>query len=50
MTMTNEEIFAAWSPEVSIWSIWAKPVLFAHLGTGFALPQNAEHICQAVFI
>jgi hypothetical protein len=29
--MNKEEIFAAWSPETSIWSRWAKPVLFAHI-------------------
>ena len=29
--MTNEEIFAAWCPHDSLWSTWAKPVLFAHL-------------------
>jgi hypothetical protein len=30
-TMNKEEIFAAWSPEASLWSDWVKPVLFAHL-------------------
>jgi hypothetical protein len=40
--MTNQEIFAAWSPENSLWSTWAKPVLFAHLGTSSALPPSAE--------
>src|SRR6266496_907822 len=40
--MTNEEIFAAWSPADSLWSTWAKPVLFAHLGTSFLLPPGAE--------
>jgi len=40
--MTNEEIFAAWSPENSLWSTWSKPVLFAHLGTAFVLPPAAE--------
>jgi hypothetical protein len=27
--MTGEEAFAVWAPEESIWSPWAKPVLFA---------------------
>jgi hypothetical protein len=40
--MTNEEIFAAWSPESSIWSTWAKPVLFAHLDTAIVLPPSTE--------
>ncbi|HLH56339.1 MAG TPA: hypothetical protein VKY92_22320, partial [Verrucomicrobiae bacterium] len=29
--MTKEEIFAAWSPDVSVWATWVKPVLFAHM-------------------
>jgi len=29
--MNQEEIFAAWSPDDSPWSLWTKPVLFAHL-------------------
>jgi hypothetical protein len=29
--MNKEEIFSIWAPESSIWSRWAKPVLFAHL-------------------
>ncbi len=40
--MTNEEIFAAWSPENSLWATWAKPVLFAHLDRACALPPSAE--------
>jgi len=47
--MTNEEIFAVWSPENSLWSTWAKPVLFAHLGTSFALPASAEAACDAAW-
>lgn len=35
--MNKEEIFAAWAPEASLWSRWAKPVLFAHLSPA-ALP------------
>src|SRR5882724_4842320 len=40
--MTNEEIFAAWSPENSLWSTWAKPVLFAQMSTSFVLSPSAE--------
>lgn len=29
--MTDDQIFIAWAPTESIWSNWAKPVLFAHL-------------------
>ena len=29
--MNKEQIFAAWAPDDSLWSTWAKPVLFAHL-------------------
>src|SRR6185312_9041865 len=30
--MNNKEgIFSIWAPEDSLWSRWAKPVLFAHL-------------------
>lgn len=28
-----EELFAAWAPDASIWSEWAKPVLFVHMRT-----------------
>lgn len=28
---TQEEVFAAWAPETSIWSAWAKPTLFTQL-------------------
>ena len=38
--MTNEEIFAAWSPSDSVWATWVKPVLFAHLGAAPPLPTN----------
>ena len=31
--MNTEEIFAAWVPDNSLWSPWAKPVLFAHLNS-----------------
>ncbi len=29
--MNSEEIYGVWAPEQSVWSPWAKPVLFAHL-------------------
>jgi len=29
--MNKEEIFAIWAPDESVWSRWAKPVLFAYL-------------------
>src|SRR5215510_14217757 len=35
-TMNKEEIFSIWSPENSIWSRWAKPVLFAHLNSALS--------------
>jgi len=38
--MTNEEIFAAWSTDDSPWSTWAKPVLFAHLGSSVVPPPG----------
>ena len=28
---TRNEVFEAWAPRDSVWSVWAKPVLFAHL-------------------
>ena len=33
MTGPNETAFAAWAPDESPWSLWAKPVLFAGLGS-----------------
>jgi hypothetical protein len=36
--MNKEEIFSIWAPDDSPWSRWAKPVLFAHLGS------EASHI------
>lgn len=38
--MTNEEIFAAWSPHESLWATWVKPVLFAHLDGATIIPAN----------
>jgi hypothetical protein len=29
--MNKHQAFAAWAPVTSIWSVWAKPVLFAHM-------------------
>jgi len=40
--MTKEQIFSAWSPENSIWAIWAKAVLFAHLDRACALPPTGD--------
>src|SRR5215475_15934401 len=34
--MNKEEIFSIWAPENSIWSRWAKPVLFAHLNSALS--------------
>jgi hypothetical protein len=39
----RESVFDAWAPRDSIWTPWAKPVLFAHVDgidtAGFALPR-----------
>lgn len=40
--MNNEEIFAAWSPAASIWSPWAKPVLFAYLNSAAGISVTPE--------
>lgn len=54
--MTNEECFVAWAPDGSLWSQWAKPVVFAHIDRlataraeddeatmpGFAWPPDAR--------
>src|SRR5215471_6573223 len=34
--MNKEEIFSIWAPGNSIWSRWAKPVLFAHLDSALS--------------
>lgn len=34
--MNKEEIFSIWAPENSVWSRWAKPVLFAHLNSALS--------------
>jgi hypothetical protein len=31
--MNKHQAFAAWAPTDSIWSVWAKPVLFAHMSS-----------------
>jgi len=35
--MTKEELYGIWAPTDSVWSQWAKPVLFASLDRGFEL-------------
>jgi hypothetical protein len=36
--MTPEQIFDLWAPQGARWSQWAKPVLFAHLGSARESP------------
>src|SRR5580765_130756 len=36
LTMNKVEVFSTWAPENSIWSPWAKPVLFAHLDSALS--------------
>lgn len=31
--MSAQDLFETWAPSTSVWSDWAKPVLFAHLAT-----------------
>jgi hypothetical protein len=40
--MNKEEIYSIWAPENSIWSRWAKPVLFAHLNSALSHIQVAR--------
>jgi len=40
--MHCEELFAAWAPAESIWSPWAKPVVFAHLKPPSADPPESN--------
>lgn len=40
--MFSEETFAAWAPPESVWSDWAKPVLFVHMRPEHAQPGLAE--------
>jgi hypothetical protein len=48
--MTNEECFDAWAPEGAVWSLWAKPVLFAQRvavtppGSPSSLPDASGHL------
>lgn len=45
--MNKEEIFAIWSPDDSPWSLWTKPVLFAHLDsilTAEQFPAQPDNI------
>ncbi len=41
--MLNEEIFATWAPWESVWSDWAKPVLFVHLKPEHAQSDATSH-------
>lgn len=38
--MNPEHAFESWAPEGSIWSPWAKPILFAALADGRAFPTD----------
>jgi hypothetical protein len=38
MSLTPDQLFAAWAPADSPWSAWAKPVLFAYLPV--SVPQS----------
>lgn len=42
MTLSREDIFAAWAPADSPWSVWAKPVLFAN--TPLDLPERVPDL------
>ena len=47
MTPNNEVCYAAWAPDDSPWSVWAKPVLFARLdvdGTAQCSPDLAAPV------
>jgi len=33
---SREQIFSIWAPDTSVWSLWAKPVLFAHLDSALS--------------
>lgn len=39
-TMNKEDVFSAWAPDKSLWSRWAKPVLFAHLDSTPLVPDT----------
>lgn len=36
---TGEQAFKSWAPDNSVWSRWAKPVLFAEM----VMTQGADH-------
>lgn len=40
MMMNKEEIYTSWAPSNSVWSSWAKPILFAHLDLIATSPRN----------
>lgn len=40
--MTKEQIFSIWAPDNSLWSAWAKPVLFAYMDTALPAASVAE--------
>lgn len=42
--MNKDEIFSVWAPDDSLWSSWAKPVLFAHLESASSHLPTAESI------
>jgi len=41
-TMNKDELFSIWAPETSLWSPWAKPVLFAHLEAALSQPATIQ--------
>jgi hypothetical protein len=40
--MNKEQIYSAWVPDDSLWSRWAKPVLFAHLDSSVSETPSTE--------
>lgn len=40
MSLSQEETYAIWAPADSRWSVWAKPILFAHAPT--RIPTNVS--------
>jgi hypothetical protein len=45
--MNKHAIFAAWAPDESVWSIWAKPVLFAHMSSAAGRLADAQSLGTA---
>jgi hypothetical protein len=41
--MTKEDVFASWAPDISMWSNWVKPVLFAQLEPPLEDPAPPAH-------